>query len=204
LDVHEENRREVMAINLNSTPTQHEREVIPSGVYRLCAEVKLGGAGPGSIFQRAKNGYGLMLKLLCEVVDGPHKGHGIFDYPTVELDEKAPSPVDDKERANLQAAQAALRIGRVRVRAIIDSALGLDPTDRSEEAEKKRTLESWGELDGLTFWAEVDERPGQGQYGPSNTIAYIVCPGHPDYPKTVQAVVPRRSLRDEMDDEIPY
>jgi hypothetical protein len=35
-----------MAINLNSTPTQHEREVIPSGVYRLCAEIKLAVQAP--------------------------------------------------------------------------------------------------------------------------------------------------------------
>jgi hypothetical protein len=207
LDICEERgrRREVMAkINLNNTPTQRDRETVPAGIYGLKAEVVPGGVGDGGILRRAKNGYGLMLELKCSVAAGEHKGHCIWDYPTVELDEKAPPPVDDKGRANLQAAQAALHIGPIRVRAIIDSALGLDPNDRSPEMEEKRSFDGWGEIDGLTFWAQVGERPAQGQYGPSNVIDFVIVPGDPDYPKTVQAVVPRKSLRDEMDDVIPF
>jgi hypothetical protein len=204
LDIHQEQGRTTMAINLNDTPTQRDRELAPPGVYCLKAEVTPGGAGDGGILRRAKNGRSLMLELKCEVVGGKHAGRYIWDYPTVELDDSGNGslkPLDNETRINLQTS---VRLGRVRVRAIIDSALGLDPNDRSPEAEKKRTLESWGEIDGLTFWAQVDERSGEGKYGPSNFIDFVIVPGDPMYPKTTQAVVPRKSREEDMDDAIPF
>jgi hypothetical protein len=56
------------------------------------------------------------------------------------------------------------------------------------------------------FWAQVDERPGSGGYGPSNFIDFVVVPGDPAYPTTTtKTVAPRRrSLADDMEDEMPF
>jgi Protein of unknown function (DUF669) len=189
-----------MAINLNDTPTQRS-EPVPFGVYCLKGEVLPGGAGTGGVLRRAKNGCALMLELKCEIVEGKLAGRCIWYRPIVELEEnEALSKLDVKARERLQTA---LRLGRMRVRAIIDSALGLDPNDRSADAEKKRTLENWGEIDGLTFCAQISERYDD-KYGASNDIDFIVVPSDPAYPKTAQAVVPRKTLQEEMDDEIPF
>jgi hypothetical protein len=126
-----EERGSVMAINLNNTPTQKNPPPIPPAVYQLRIEVVPGGAGDGGILRRAKhNPPLLMLELRCEVLDeGEHKGRLIWEYVSVELDESvngSTPPLDDKTRKKLQTA---VRLGRVRARAIIDSALRLDPNE---------------------------------------------------------------------------
>jgi hypothetical protein len=206
-----EERGSVMAINLNNTPTQKNPPPIPPGVYQLRIEVRPGGAGNDGVLRRAKkNPQLLMLELQCEVLDeGEHKGRLIWDYVSVELDESdSLSPLKVETRRKLETA---VRFGRVRVRAIIDSALRLDPDDCGAEAEKARTLENWAQIDGLVFWAQVDEQPGGNGYGPSNVIDFVVVPGDPAYPTatngptTTKAVAPRRrTLADDMDDAMPF
>jgi hypothetical protein len=193
-----------MAINLNSIGSQRS-EVIPPGVYKLRARLMAGGAGFDGMLTRAKNGRSLMLKLECYVVDGEHKDHRIYDYVTVELDESTNSSLPPIKLDALEKLRISLRLGLIRARAIVDSAFGLDPHDRSPEMEKIRTFDDYSFFDNLTFYAQVDERPGDGKYEPSNTIDFVIVPGDPAYPKKSQDVAPPGHYRDpDLDDEIPY
>jgi hypothetical protein len=204
LDVHQEERREVMTISFRDVPTQRDRTPIPSGMYCLKVEVTPGGAGDGGILRRAKNGRSLMLELKCEVVGGEHEGRWIWDYPTVAIDESKDGSLPPLDADTRWKLQTSVRLGLVRIKAIIDSALGLDPNDRSEATEAKRDCANWRALDGIMFWAEVVETEGDNKYGPSNKIDYVVTRSDPAYPATTQAIVPRKSLKDDMDDEIPF
>jgi hypothetical protein len=105
----------------------------------------------------------------------------------------------------LKDLQISLRLGLVRLRAIVDSALGLDPDDRSAEMEKKRSFESYDFFNGLKFRAQFGWQPGSGKYGPSNKIDFIIVPGDPAYKEEEsRAVVPHKRWGDDLDDECPY
>jgi hypothetical protein len=192
-----------MTINLNNVETQRDRTPIPDGVYRLRARVVHGGVGSDGMLRRAKNGRQLMLELECTVVRGDYEGRKIWDYPTAELDESTNGSLLPIQTEQLNKLQTSLRMGLVRLRAIIDSALGLDPSDRSPEMEKKRSFESYDFFDGLEFWAQIVETPANGRYGPGNQIDFVVVRGDPAYPQESKVVVPR-SRHADLDDEINF
>jgi hypothetical protein len=208
----------VMAIDLTDTETQRQSEdqsPIPPGVYRLRAKIKAGTEGTDHLLQRAKNGVSLMLVLECTVVEGDHRGRKLWDYITCELDEQGViTPLPQNKLENLQTS---MRLGRNKLRAIIDSAYKLDPKDTSEAAQAKRRLDSYDAFDGIEFWAQVEERPAANGYGPSNNIDFIITPDLPDYPQQATSAAPPTaalskpsssggpvSLRGAMDDEIPF
>jgi hypothetical protein len=195
-----------MAIDLNDAGPQGDRNLLPPGPYQLKMQINYGGAGPDGALRRAKNGRTLMLELECTVTQGEHRGRKLWDYILLELDENAqPALEGDK----LDKLRTAVPMGRSKLRAIVDSARGLDPTDSSEAARTKRHFESYADLDELVFWAQLDERPGSNGYGPRNIIDFIIVPGDSAYPATPaqgagSAVVPRKSFKDDFDDDIPY
>jgi hypothetical protein len=205
----------VMAIDLTDTGTQRQSDdPIPAGVYRLRAKVKAGTAGTYHLLKIAKNGVSLMLVLECTVIEGEHQDRKVWDYITCELDEQGtitPLPQD-----KLQKLQTSARLGRNRLRAIIDSAYKLDPNDKSEAAQEvRRRFDSYAAFDGIKFWAQVEERPAANGYGPSNNIDFIITPDLPDYPQEASApptATPNKpsssggpmSLRDDMDDTVPF
>jgi hypothetical protein len=199
---------------IDLTDTEAQSSPIPSGVYRLRAKLKAGTEGTDHLLKRAANGVGLMLVLEYTVLDGDYRKRNIRDYITCELDEQGvitPLPQD-----KLEKLQTSARMGRIRLRAIIDSAYKLDPDDKGEAAQEiRRRFSSYDAFDGIVFWAEVKVRPAANGYRASNSIDYIITPDLPDYPKEVsapRAVVPSKpsssggpvSLRGAMDDEIPF
>ena len=194
-----------MAIDLNDAEPQRDRSLLPPGPYQLKMQINYGGAGADGALRRAKNGRTLMLELECTVAQGEHRGRKIWDYVTLLLDENAQPAL---EADKLDKLRTAVRMGRSKLRAIVDSAHALDPNDTSEAARAKRHFESYADLDGLVFWAQLDEQPGSNGYGPKNTIDFIIVPGDPAYPAIPaqapgHAVVPRKSLAQELDQEIP-
>jgi hypothetical protein len=208
LGAYERKGENTMAINLNDTRPQNSK-VIPDGVYHLCARLVPGGAGSDGMLTRAKNGRSLMLRLECDVLDEEYKDHLIYDWVTVELDEKGSDDAPAIDKTALDKLRTSLRLGRDKARAILDSSFGLDPNDRSPEAEKRRTIESWDIFDGRRFWGQVSERPGRGQYGPSNQIDFIVVPGDPSYPTPSREVATRgggggHHRQQPFDDDIPF
>jgi len=70
-------------------------------------------------------------------------------------------------------------IGRSMIKAILDSANSLHPTDKSPKAEKLRTIKSFADLDNLIFVAEItiDDRGNK----PRNEIKTIITPDHARY-----------------------
>jgi hypothetical protein len=207
LDIHQEtSTRETPMPNLNNIP-RDDQSLAPPGVYQLEINVVRGDAGEDGTLTLAKNGRGLMLRALYTVIGGNHAGHKIWDYITVEFNESNDPNLPPIEASKLNNYRASVRMGLLKLRAIVDSAHGLLPDDASDAARAKRNLNSYDDIDGLKFWARVDERAGRGGYGPSNVIDYVITPDLPEYPQqAAQAVVapPKRSLKDDFADEIPF
>lgn len=198
-----------MPIDLNNIP-QDDRSLAPPGVYQLEATVVRGDAGENGVLTLAKNGRSLMLRLLCKVFGGDYAGHKIWDYVTVDFDESDDPDLPPIEPDKLNNYRTSVRLGLEKLLAIINSAYALVPNDDSDAAREKRKLNSYDEVHGLKFWAQVEERPGRDGYGPSNVIDFVITPDLPDYPKrSAQAVTkavapPKRPLADDMGDTIPF
>jgi hypothetical protein len=203
-----------MAIDLNDVPV--DRELIEPGIYRLEIAVKEGHGGTDGWLKLAKNQRSLMLQLVCKVIDAvttkgehtssEHAGKTVRDWITLEFDESDAIHLPAITTDELERYRTSVRLGRKKLRAIVDSAHALDPNDDSFVAKEKRKLANYDELNGLRFYAQIEERAGQGKYGPSNTIDFVITPDLPDYPKQEETGVvsfAKRSIEEELDDMIP-
>ncbi|WP_051938084.1 hypothetical protein [Ferriphaselus sp. R-1] len=71
-------------------------------------------------------------------------------------------------------------MGRTFIRAALNSAYGVLPSDQSSEAQNARRIGSFSALDGIEFVARIDvEKDSKGEY--RNTIKQVIEPDHKDY-----------------------
>jgi hypothetical protein len=213
LDIQQEDRRTTMSIDLNKAEPQRDRTLIPPNVYWLMIAIRRGNSGADGALKTAKNQRSLMLELDYTVVGGDHAGKKFRDWITVEYDETDDPILPPIIPERLEDFRTSVRMGLTKLRAMIDSAYALQPNDESEDACAKRRLNSYLDINGLIFCAQVDERPGSGGYDPSNIIDFVITPDLPDWPKdgppttsqsATSTAVARRSLVQDLNDSIPF
>ena len=81
-------------------------------------------------------------------------------------------------------------------RAMIDSALGLDPEDMSEAAKAKRQLRGLADLNGITFVAKIAVEPNKDpRYPDHNRLDHPVLPNEKEWRAVMngETVPPRPS-----------
>lgn len=72
-------------------------------------------------------------------------------------------------------------MGRSFIRAALESARGINPTDASEIARKARSINNFGDMDGMEFAAIVDVQKGETGYADKNVIQTVMPCTHKDY-----------------------
>jgi hypothetical protein len=76
-------------------------------------------------------------------------------------------------------------MGRSFIRALLNSARGIDPKDASPQAQAARRIADFGELEGLEFVGRVDlEKDARGD--DKNTLRQAIESGHKDYTALMQ------------------
>lgn len=128
-----------------------------------------------------------VLSLACEftVAEGPFARHTFHQLFTV-----AGGKLDDK------GASIGWNISKRIFRAMIDSALGLDPEDMSEAAKAKRQLRGLADLNGIGFVAKVAVEPNSdSRYPDHNRLDHPVLPTEKEWRAVMngEAVTPRPS-----------
>jgi hypothetical protein len=114
-----------------------------------------------------------MLDAEFTVVEGPHAKRKFWQMFTV-----AGGKVDEN------GVSIGWKISKSTFRAMIDSALGLNPEDMSEEAKAKRVLRGLKDFDGITCVAKIKVEPSSNpQYSDSNKIDKIVLPNEAEWRK---------------------
>jgi hypothetical protein len=195
------------AFNFNDADKQRSLSIIPPGIYRLRAKVKMFNGDRNYPLRPAKSGRTEGLDLELTVVGGGHRGAKLRDLITVTFDDRE---YDDPDIMPLDADaterfRTAVRIGRGKLRTILESAHAIAPDDDSEPAKEKRTIKSWLDFDGIEFWAHVDTRKGTNGYQDRSEIKYVITPDLPNWPREAarqpRQVVP---LAKELDDEISF
>jgi hypothetical protein len=114
-----------------------------------------------------------VLSLDCEftLVEGRHARRKFWQNLTV-----SGGKVDEK------GTSIGWNITKRVVRAMIDSALGLDPEDNSEEAKAKRRLRGLADLNGITFVAKIAVEPNKdARYPDQNKLDRPVLPSEKEW-----------------------
>lgn len=168
-----------MSYDLNDAQPQMAPigELIPDGTF---AKVRLtirpggvNGATPmdAGLLKASQSSDARMLDCEFTVVEGPHARRKFWQSFTVaggKLDEKGQS--------------IGWKISKSTFRAIVDSALGLDPRDESPAAKAKRVLPGLRHLEGIVFAARIMVEPASNpQYRDQNRIANVVLPDEPHH-----------------------
>ena len=157
-------------------------EPMPDGTF---AKIKM-TIRPGGVDGSVPRDQGLLqashssdAKMLdCEVTvrEGPFAKRKFWQNFTV-----AGGKVDDK------GVSKGWNISKAAFRAMVDSALGLDPQDMSEAARQKRVIQGLKQLDGIAFAGRIMIEPASNpQYKDANKLANVVLPGEPQYLPTMK------------------
>jgi hypothetical protein len=168
-----------MSLDMNDAEPQKTSELIPDGTFaKVTMTIRPGGIdGEGEIdrglLRAAKDPTSDVRMLDCEftVIEGPHARRKFWQMFTVQG-----GKVDDS------GVSIAWKISKSTFRAMIDSALGLDPQDMSEAAKQKRILRGLGDLAGITFVAKIKiEASEHSRYGDQNRLDRVVLPSDKEW-----------------------
>jgi hypothetical protein len=166
-------------LDFSDVDPQQSSDLIPDGSF---AKVTM-TIRPGGVDGQTEIDRGLLkasttpgsdvLSLDCEftVVEGRHARRKFWQNLTVsggKIDEKGTS--------------IGWNIIKRTIRSMIDSALGLDPEDNSEDAKAKRRLRCLADLDGITFVAKITVEPSTDrQYPDKNKLDRPVLPNEKEW-----------------------
>lgn len=134
--------------------------------------VKPGNAGEGGWLKRSKAGDSQALDCEFTVVDGNFAKRKFWSLFTVE--------------GTTEGHAKAAEISASRLRGILESARGINPTDESDTAKNGRRVTSWGDFDGVRFIAKIGIEKGTNGYKDKNTLVAAVTPDRRDWHKVEQ------------------
>ena len=121
-------------------------ELIPRDtIATLVLHIRSGGVGEDGMLTRTSKGDAEMLVCELTLADGTHKGRKFFENMLLE--------------GTTDGHAEASKISRSRLRAILDSALGLKPNDVSPQARAARTV-SLKQFEGMTFTGKIGIEKG--------------------------------------------
>ena len=172
-----------MTFDMNDVAPQQSGDLIPDGTFaKLVMTLRKGGADGMSEADRGllkvSNQPGsdvLTLDAEFTVAEGPHARRKFWQNFTVQggkLDE--------------QGQSIGWKISKGQFRAMIDSALGLNPEDMSEAAKAKRVLRGLADLDGISFVAKIQiESSRNPAYKDANKLDHVVLPTAPEWQKVM-------------------
>ena len=168
-----------MSYDLNDAQPQMAPigELIPDGTFaKLRLTIRPGGVNGATqmdagLLKASQSSDAKMLDCEFTITEGPHARRKFWQSFTVaggKLDEKGQS--------------IGWKISKSTFRAMVDSALGLDPKDESPDSKAKRVLPGLRHLDGIIFAARIMVEPASNpQYRDQNRIANVVLPDEPQH-----------------------
>jgi hypothetical protein len=154
-------------VDFSNAGEQRSFDVMPDGTIAVVQlNIRPGNAGPEGLFKRSKNGEAEGLDVEFIVVEGEYAKRKFWSFMIL-------SGTTD---GHATAADITMR----RLRAILESARGIKPTDVSEAAKKARLAE-YADFDGLRFIAKIGIEPASGEYKAKNILAEVVTPDRKEW-----------------------
>lgn len=172
-----------MTFDMNDAEPQKSGELIPDGAHaKLTMHIRPGGidgffeADRGLLKASSSPGSDVQsIDAEFTIVEGPHARRKFWQTFTVRG-----GKLDDRGQS------IGWGISKSTFRAMIDSALGLDPNDMSEAAKSKRILRGLADLSGITFVGKIRIEASQDpRYGDSNRLDRVILPNEPIWQKVM-------------------
>lgn len=158
-----------MTLDLNDAETQQGFDLIPDNtVAPMVLTLRPGGQGEGGWLKPTKSGNAKMLDVEFTVSAGPFARRKLWKAMIVEGNGS-----DGHNKAE--------NITKSTLRGIVESAHNIRSDDSGEAANKKRMLQSWGDLDGLDFVGLIGIEKGEGTYPDKNTLKAVITPSDKRY-----------------------
>ena len=176
-----------MSFDMNDAEPQKSGDLIADGSFaKVIMTIRPGGVDGDSEIDRGllktSGTPGSDVKMLdaeFTVAEGPYARRKFWQVLTV-----SGGKLDDA------GVSIGWKISKSTIRAMIDSALGLDPKDMSEAAKAKRVLRGLADLAGISFVAKIKvEASSNGRYGDSNKLDHVVVPTEPEWRKVMDGEV---------------
>lgn len=162
-----------MAIDFNGASEQREGGPIPENTIAvLHMTVRPGSSGEGGWLKRSKDGASNAIDAEFTIVDGKFAKRKFWNLFTVE--------------GASEGHQKASEISASQLRAILESARGVRPDDESDTAKQARTINSWGDFDGIRFIGKIGIKKGKDGYKDKNTLYAAITPDRKDWMKVEQ------------------
>jgi hypothetical protein len=156
-----------MTHDYNAAGAQRSFDVIPDGtIVVVQMNIRPGGAGEDGLLKRSKAGDAEGIDAEFIVTEGEYAKRKFWSFMIV-------SGTTD---GHAQAADITAR----RLRAILESARGIKPTDVSEAAKKARVA-GYTDFDGIRFMAKLGVEPARGDYKAKNIIAGVITPDRKEW-----------------------
>jgi hypothetical protein len=152
--------------DFNQADEQTSFDVIPVGT--ICAlelAVRPGGAGDGGLLKTSKDGQSAMLDLEFTILDEPHAKRKLWSNFTVS--------------GTTEGHSKAAAISRSKLRAMLESAYGIKPSDKSDYAAAMRKATGFDAFYGLRFIAKIGIEPARDGYPARNVILEVITPERP-------------------------
>jgi hypothetical protein len=141
MEMTHELKRETSDFDLNTADAQ--ADVIPDGErVRVRLSLSYGGGGPDLVFHRARSSGALMLQFEATILEGKYARRSF--WPRFYMGAEGGEMTDGQ--------RTAIGISRRTLRAIVEAARGIAPTDQTPAAIEARQLKSPAELDGMECW----------------------------------------------------
>jgi hypothetical protein len=150
------------AFDYSTADEQRSFDLLPSGTIAVMEiNLRAGGAGDDGLLKRTKNGDAEALDLEFIIKEGPFAKKRLWGFYVMS------GTTDGHEQA--------ASITRSRLRAFLESARGIKPTDVSEAAKKARTA-TLIDFDGLRFMGKIGIEKGTGDYKDKNILLEVITP----------------------------
>lgn len=172
------------AFDFNDADTQRPNSLIPDGaVAVVVATLRPGGVGDGGWLRGSKNNSLNNMLDFEFTVDG-----GEFDRRKFWT---LLSYADQDPKALEGGAATSCAVTRSTLRAMLESAFGVNPTDGSDAAQGKRRPAGWQSFDGIRFCAkigiekgglkDVAAGPDSERYADKNKLVAAITPDDAKY-----------------------
>lgn len=157
--------------DFNTAESSRSFDLIPKKtVCPVIMSIKPGGHGDGGWLTPSKKSDAMMLDCTFTVSSGPYARRKVFQSITI-----SGGKVDDKGNS------IGGSMGRSLLRAIVESARGINAKDFSDAAQQKRRINSFQDLCGIEFLAEIGIEAGKDGYDDKNKVAAALSPGMKAY-----------------------
>ncbi len=163
--------------DFNDAGPQKSFDIIPADVIAtLHMKVKPGQAGEGSWLRRSKAGDSEALDCEFVIIDGEYARRKFWALFTVN--------------GTTEGQATAADVSRRRLRAMLESARGIKPDDKSDAANAARRTASWGDFDGLRFIGRIGIEPAKGEYRAKNVLSEVITPNRKEWHHVEQVAKP--------------